>query len=316
MHRKMRHRSLVCIPCPVLLFVVVVVASLVVHSSGLQGSATPKLYYTPDDGYARLHGLPRVKEDEPECITLPPPSSEDDDTVENSSTPRLQPIVEKTVEKFFHRVYHKSPKYPLCRHQRKQHRFSLRAILLMMVRANLHDQTFRSAVTDETLKVALEHVLHEHATNETKPLLKKRNATLEQQNMDELMLLRLRIFKRRLRSKSSKGALNELLNGATRVKKKQTTKEFLDAIAEPVMEAQEIERVTAAKERNASALRNDIALMKAEMKKNALWMENHHENVHEKEKYLRTTEELDEHHTRRIEASQILPNNRKRLQRL
>ena len=45
-------------------------------------------------------------------------------------------------------------------------------------------------------------------------------------------------------------------------------------------------------------------------------LENHHENVHEKEKYLRTTEELDEHHTRRIEASQILPNNRKRLQRL
>ena len=52
------------------------------------------------------------------------------------------------------------------------------------------------------------------------------------------------------------------------------------------------------------------------MKKNALWMENHHENMQEKEKYLRTAEELDEHRSRRIEASQILPNNRKRLQRL
>ena len=314
MHRKMRRRSLVCVPCPILLFFLVV-ASSVAHSSVLQGSATPKLYYSPDDGYAKLHGLPRVKEDEPDCITLPPPS-EDDDTVENSSTSRLQPIVEKTVEKFFDRIYHKPPKYPLCQRQRKQYRFNLRAILLMMVRANLHDQKFRSAVTDETLKVALKHVLHEHAMNESKPLLKKRNITLEQQNMDELLRLRLHILKRRLRSKSSIGAVNELLNGATRVKKKQTTKEFLDAIAEPVMEAHEIERVIEAKERNASALRNDIALMKAEMKKNALWMENHHENMQEKEKYLRTAEELDEHRSRRIEASQILPNNRKRLQRL
>ena len=138
------------------------------------------LFYVSDDGYAMLHRrLPNgtvavvpdghteiQNRDSFDCIHVRHTEENYEDV---KDMPFLVPVIKNTVNKFFHYMIDTGapwkPKYPLCNdyYRTPKHRWSLKTILLALVKENLRDAAFRKHVNISRLEYALKKVLSQYA---------------------------------------------------------------------------------------------------------------------------------------------------------
>ena len=153
------------------------------------------LFYVESDGFAMLHRrLPNGTIAEVEDEATPPQQDEivtttcihvkhaDDSFEDVQDVPYLIPIINNTVNRFFHYMVDTGsiwkPKYPLCNDEKyiPKHRWSLKTILLSLVKENLKDASFRKQVNISRIEYALKKVLPSYikaVQNET-----RKNASL------------------------------------------------------------------------------------------------------------------------------------------